>query len=124
MKPAEKALEFYRGDSFEAFMRIREMTLVEGEYVPGAYIDITGWVGLGQLRSSEDDPTVLATFAVTLGNQTTTPGSAFLRLTAAEVAALSVASGKWDVQFTLPDSTVNTFLKGNFTVVKDVSKPV
>lgn len=123
MQPATHDITIYRGDNFELFVRLREKTWSAGTntFVPGAYIDLTGQVGKAQLRETEDSSTVSAEFAVTLGNQSTTPGSAYMRLTAVQTAGITITSGKYDLQFTLAGETL-TYLKGNVTITKDVSR--
>lgn len=115
MKPGTLDLEVYRGDSFELFGRIRTTTA-------GSYLDLTGWVGIAQIRSDPDSDSVIESFSVTLGNQSTAPGSVFVRLTAAQTSDLAFTSAQWDLQFTLPDGTVRTYLKGKVTLNKDISR--
>ena len=114
MTPAQKDITLYRGDTYELFARIKDGS--------GVYRDLTGWVGLAQYRATVDDSTVLATFSVVLGNQTTAPGSFFMRLTDTVTAALTVLSGVYDLQFTFPDGTKGTYMAGKVTVTKDVSR--
>ena len=124
MKPAKLDLPIYRGDTFEAFGRIRERVLVEGVYVDGSYVNLTGLTGLAQIRTAADVPTVTATITVDIADQGVTLGGFFLRMTAVQTAVLSLATAKWDLQFTKPDDTVHTFLYGDVTLTKDISQVV
>jgi len=124
MKPAKLDLTIYRGDTFQVFGRIRERVLVDGVYVDGDLVDLTGWVGLAQMRSGVDVVEVAAVLTVDIADQGTTLGGFFLRMTAVQTAALSLTTAKYDLQFTLPDDTVHTFLYGDVTLTKDVSQVV
>jgi hypothetical protein len=123
VKPATHDIEVYRGDTYELFVRIRTRVYVEGVgWTPGPYKDLTGYTGTAQIRTTEDaaDPPA-ATFTVTIANQVTTLGGVLVRLTPAQTAALVISSGVWDMQ--LSDGTdVWTYVKGNVTVSKDVSR--
>jgi hypothetical protein len=122
--PAVKDITVKRGDTFELFARIRDKVWDAGTstYIPGPYKNLTGWTGLSQIRLTADTPDpVLATMSVVLGNQGTTPGSFFLRMTSTVTATLTV-NGVYDVQFTLPDASVQTYLGGAVTISKDVTK--
>jgi hypothetical protein len=123
MQPAEHNITIYRGDNFELFVRLREKTwnAATNTFIPGAYLDLTGQTGKAQLRQDEDSTTVAAEFTVDLGNQSTTPGSAYIRLTATQTAGLTITSGKYDLQFTVGGETL-TYLRGNVTITKDVTR--
>ena len=123
MQPAEHNITIYRGDNFELFVRLREKTwnAATNTFIPGAYIDLTGQTGKAQLRENEDATAVIAEFDVQLGNQSTTPGSAYVRLTPAQTAGITVTSGKYDLQFTVGGETL-TYLRGNVTITKDVTR--
>lgn len=124
MNPAPFDFTMKRGDTFEIFTRVREMVLVGSEYVQGDYVNITGWTGLMQARQTEDAPEIDATFDIVIADQGVTLGGYFIRMTAATSAALTFATAKYDLQFTLPDTSVHTFLTGVVTLSKDVSKVV
>lgn len=124
MKPAKLDLFVKRGDTFEVFFRVRERVLVGSEYVDGDYVNLTGWTGLCQVRQSEDAATIDVEISVVIADQVASLGGVFMRLTAAQTTALTIASGKYDLQFTKPDTTVHTFLEGTVTVSKDYSRAV
>lgn len=121
MKPASVPIDIQRGDSFEAFGRIRDTTWDGTAYVPGEYKDITGWVGKSQMRDSTDSQQVVVEFEVTLGNQETAPGSFWVRATPEQTAEI-VKSGVWDVQFTTPAGEVFTIAGGAANLGKDVTR--
>jgi hypothetical protein len=122
MKPATFDFPMTRGDTFEIFTRVKEMVLVGSEYVEGGYVNLSGWTGLMQVRQSEDAATVDATFSIVIADQGATLGGFFIRMTAATSAALTITTGKYDLQFTLPSGEVYTFLRGTITVTKDYSR--
>lgn len=124
MQPAEHPIKIYRGDSYELFVRLREKvwSSATNTFVPGDYIDLTGMTGKAQLRETKDSSTVAAEFAVTLGNQSTTPGAAYMRLTPALTSGLTIDSGFYDLQFTDGSADVQTYLAGNVEILKDVTR--
>lgn len=124
MIPAVANIEFVRGDSFSKFGRIRTKVWdgVAGAYVPGPYRDITGWVGLAQVRETVDSASVLFSFAVTLGDQVAAPGSFFLTAVPADTINLSVFAGVWDLQWTTDTGQILTYVGGTVTLKKDVSR--
>jgi hypothetical protein len=124
MIPAPFNFTMKRGDTFEIFLRMKEMVLVGTEYVEGDYVNLTDWVGLMQVRQSEDAPEIDATFDIVIADQGVVLGGFFIRMSAATSAALTIATGKYDLQFTLPDDSVFTYLSGVVTLSKDVSKVV
>lgn len=124
MIPGEKDIEFVRGDFYERFGRVRTKVwdAQAQTWVPGSYRDITGWTGICQVRETVDSETVLFSFTVTLGNQTTAPGSFFIRALPAVTQGLEVLTGVYDLQWTLPDAKVYTYVTGKVTLKKDVSR--
>ena len=124
MQPAVHDITIYRGDNYELFVRLREKVWNAGTntWIPGDYINLTGFTGKAQFRADEDASTVAVEFTVTLGNQSTVPGAAYMRLSAAQTAALTVLTGKYDLQFTDGSANTQTYLKGTVTVTKDVTR--
>lgn len=123
MNPAQYDIQLYRGDFFELTLRLREGTLSGGGYVPGNYLDLTGWEApMAQIRATEDATTILASFTTEVLNQTTTPGAVRLFLTPADTGTLPAAAAVWDVQLTDPESRVYTYLRGKVTITKDVTR--
>lgn len=129
MEPFKKDIKIRRGDTKEIFFRVRTKVWdnATSTYIPGPYKDLTGYTVTSQVRANSDATEVLATFAVTLGEQTDEVngrGAVLLKLSAAQTAAIptSQASGVYDVQFTEPDADVFTYLEGGVTFVKDVTR--
>ncbi len=124
MIPAPHNITIKRGDTYSLFARARDKVwdAINGVYVPGDYKDLTGWTGLCQLRASEDAVEIVATPAIVLGNQGTTPGSFFMNMTAAQTAGITVIQGVYDIEFTTPAGEVYTYLGGTWSLSKDVSK--
>lgn len=123
MQPALQDLAIYQGDSYDFFFRVRERVYdpVLGDFVPGDYINLTGWSGKSQIRATVEATDVLAEFSVTFTDQTTAPGGVLLRLTAAQTTALP-PSGVWDVQLTNPAGEIRTFIAGRVTVAREVTR--
>lgn len=124
MIPAVHNITIKRGDTYSLFCRARDKVwdAPSGTYVPGPYKDLTGYVGSCQLRPSEDSTSVSATPTVELGNQSTAPGSFFVRLTDDETAAITDLNGVYDVQFVTPAGETYTYVGGTWTLSKDVTR--
>lgn len=117
------------GDYKEIFFRVRDRVFNSGtgEWEPGSYRNLTGYTILSQVRLTEDDPTPLLTFTSTLGNQAEPvngTGSVLLKLTGTQTGGVSrtTTKAKWDVQMTDPAGDPATYIAGDVTFVKDVSR--
>ena len=126
MQPAQYDIQVYRGDYFELTLRLRGGELVGEGYVPGDYMDLTGWTPKAEIRTNEDASTPLASFTCQLLDQTQTGsvGGVYLFLPSAQSALLQVPTAVWDIQIA-DDSTpprVFTYLRGKVTVTKDVTR--
>lgn len=110
--------ETIRGDSFTKS--------VEVTHQDQPAFDYTGTTILMQVKSDSEDSTALLEATPT----PTIPGPgemAFtIEFTAAEIGGLPVTPPQsefvYDIEFTLPDSTVRTYLSGKFVVYADVSR--
>lgn len=124
MIPAPHNIVIKRGDTFSRFIRARDKVWdsASGTYIPGPYKDLTGWVGTCQFRSDFDAAEVAATATVVLGNQITTPGSFFINMTDEVTSAITEESGVWDAQFVTPAGEVHTYIGGQWTLSKDVTR--
>ena len=124
MIPAPHDIVIKRGDTFSLFARARDKVwdAGTGQYIAGPYKDLTGWVGLCQLRATEDSATVIATPTIVIGNQVTALGSFFMNMTDAETGAITALEGVYDIQFTTPAAEVYTYVGGIWTLSKDVSR--
>lgn len=126
MKKATYKIEFVRGDSYELFGRVRTKVwdAETSTYVPGPYRDLTGWVGRAQVRTALNSTTVLFSFDVELGNQSTTPGSFFIKAQPADTSSLAdnQLAGVWDLEWTSPDGEVITPVGGQVALEGDVSR--
>lgn len=124
MIPAVHDIKIKRGDTYSLFGRIRDKVWdgVTQTYIAGPYKNITGWTGLCQLRANEDAVDISAVGTITLGNQTTVPGSFFMTMSKTVTAALTGASGVYDIQFTTPAGEDYTYVGGKWTLLKDVSR--
>lgn len=130
MQPGTQDITIYQGDDYELFFRVRALVWDPdanggaGGYVPGDYVDLTGFTPKAQIRPSAGSATLLAEFTATLANQTDpdTKGGVYLTLDSAETTDLPTTGGKWDVQLT-EDATlkVQTYLRGSVTVTAEVT---
>ncbi len=118
MVPATKDLTLYRGDSFDLPVRLRQK-LINGSL--GDPVDLTGCTVDAEIRSTEDEAGVVATFGCDLDADPTT-GIVTLSLTKVETAALT-GGGVWDMQITFPDGKTQTYLAGKVYLTKDVTRP-
>jgi hypothetical protein len=128
MRPAPQDLDITRGDFFSFFFRIKDKN-PDGS--TGDFHDLTGWTGIAQIRESVDAPTPLAEFDINFADQTAYPGGVLISLDEVVTATLNFTGntvskviGVWDVQLTNELGEPNTFLTGNVTLWKDVSRPV
>lgn len=69
-----------QGEDFELQIIIKDSN--------GTPINLTGNTYAGQIRSKYDSSTIIATFTITLGNQTTDPGLVYIRLSNTDTAAI------------------------------------
>jgi len=112
--PASKDFTHYRGDTFRVRMRLKDAS--------DAYIDLTGYTFLCELRTDPGDA-VAETFVVSLLTQSgPTLGGVELLLTAAETKALAPANYKWDLEVTFPGGDVQTPIGGKWVLSADVSR--
>jgi hypothetical protein len=108
-QPTEQDLCIYRGDTGRL-----KLTVSSG----GAPLNVSTATWDADIRATEDDATVLASFTVTpVGGDT---ASVYIDLPAAASAQLD-GDALYDVQMTLA-GTVQTLLRGKITVTKDVSR--
>lgn len=85
-------------------------------------MDLTGWTGRSQIRPNESSAVILGTFTVTIADQVAVPGGVLLDMAPADTSLLPVTGGKYDVELTAPDGTVRTYLKGDVTVLPEVTR--
>src|SRR5262245_1982014 len=120
MLPGTKNLQMYRGDSFAMHIRLstKDPDLVV------SYPDLTGFTIDAQIRETEDNATILATFDTEMDDQGDPDGmGGFVISMDADTTDDLPAKGKYDVQVTWPDTTKKTYLRGDVTVTKDVTRP-
>ncbi len=115
--PAVYDIEIYIGDDFSLPIRLK---------ADNVYVNLTGWTGRAQLRNGVG--TLLATFTVTVGNQSTTPGLVTVSMANTITSGLSPSGNSptttavYDVELTDTGSKVRTYLAGTATVVIDVTR--
>lgn len=128
MQPYTHPITVYRGDYFSEAFRIRSrvwnqvLNGGQGGWEPGPYRPLTGWSGIFQVRTTPDDTAIAASGTVTLMDQNVLPGSLTYALDAEATATLNGAVYVYDVQLTDETGKPRTFLAGQVTVIKDVSR--
>lgn len=120
--------DVYRGDRRELYFRYRESTIVNGEEVPGDYIDLTGWVPTGKIKLSLDDPpeAIVAQWSCTLDDQTNpdTKGGVTCVLLPAESQKLDEPKYVYDIQLVKDAANIKTAIYGEIKTIKDVTPNV
>lgn len=113
MLPVTKNISVYQGDTFSLLFRLREKNL---DGTPGPYLNLTGATVEAKI-AKKSDGSVSATFTSEITSAT--GGEALITLTPTQSAKLD-ENGKWDAQVTFPDGRVQTYLRGNVTLLKQV----
>lgn len=96
----------YQGDEVDFTLRLRE-----SDALPAVYRDLTGKVGKAQLRPSAGSSTLLASFTITVLDQTASATRGAVRVfcssaTMESVPAFTEANpARWDLQLTNADGT-------------------
>ncbi len=127
--PFKKDIKVRFGDTKEVFFRVRDLEWDDAQekFVPGAYRDLTGVTVTAQIRETLDSNNPLVSFTATLGTQSDLSlgrGSVSLRLTPAQTAAIprETSTGKWDCEFEYPSGDTFTYIEGDVTFTKDVTR--
>ena len=84
-------------------------------------LDLTGKTLRGQIRRRLSDAEPAATFTFTIANQTTNTGEAQWSLTAAETAALTADTHRYDIEL-VDGTTVTRLLEGEAFVSGEVTR--
>lgn len=116
MLPASRNLTIYAGDTFEMSVRLREKT-VDG--LPGNPVNLAGCTPKSQIRATEDSSTVIAEFSCALD---TDPTTGIINVSLAASTTATLVGGVWDLQLTFPDGKIRTYVKGNVSVQKEVTR--
>jgi hypothetical protein len=123
MLPGVLNLGVYQGDRYEVFLRIRELIWDEGTetWVPGDYLDLTGYIVKAEIKVNKTQVAPTASFAPTILDQVTTKGGVMLLLTPTESKKLTASSYVWDCEISEDADHVQTFVAGTVTVVAEVT---
>jgi len=113
MEPAPLDLKIVRGDKFTCFFRVKQ--------AGGTYINLTGYTAAAQIRQTDGDGAVAATFTAVIGDQTAFPGSVLLTLLKAVTTTLTPGTLVWDCEVIDGAGEPRTVLAGKVTVLKDVT---
>lgn len=114
MIPANYNLTLYQGDEFEMVVRMR---LAQAKVE-----DLTGLVGIAQIRATYDAP-VMASFTVTIMNQSTDKGKIRLFLPSSESASLVPGHAVYDLSLAQNDGAHRkTRLSGKVIIKPRVSR--
>ena len=112
--PVNRNLNIYQGDSFALVFRLRTRT-PQGTTQP---INLTGATAKAQIRNKTTEALVVE-FQVDFPNRMN--GEVRISLTPEQTSALK-ENARWDVQVSFSDGTVRTYLKGNVTLGKQVTR--
>jgi len=104
----------YRGDDW-----IKKFTLINNSDPSYNY---AGTTVLMQVKADTED--TVSVLQATPTPDTATLGRAIIdiNIPGAQVAAVSPGEYVYDIQYTLPDGRIRTYLKGSFTVTADTSR--
>jgi hypothetical protein len=126
MIAASYNISLYQGDSYSVAFILRDVLRdqsnvpilsTSGNYVAGLALNLSAATVTAQIRTTEDDPSVAASFTVV--KDTNTTGKVTLSLSPAQTSLLSI--GRYDVQVTFADNSVLTVLRGAIKTTKDVT---
>jgi hypothetical protein len=123
--PGRADITLYQGDDFDYTFRLRGKN---ADGTPGSYLDLTGFIGKAEIRSSAASATALATFSVAVdADQSANRGVVHMSLGHTATAALPVTTStsiyKWDVQLTTPSGKIQTYLSGDVKVIAEITRP-
>lgn len=110
--PATKNITIYQGDTFVFPFRVKTRSGINT--VP---VDLTGASAQAQIRAK--DGTILAEFAAEITDPL--EGQVRLTLSNTQTAALT-QKGIWDCQIIRADGTVKTYLAGQVSLAKEVTR--
>lgn len=122
--PGVVNLQVYQGDRYELFFRVRLRTLdTDGvTWIPGAYVDLTGWNPTSEIRKEKADASPIGSFECSLGDQTTLPGSVLCVLKPSVSVLLTESNYYYDVQLELDADNITTYLQGQILVTLEVTR--
>ena len=115
MEPAILDLSGPRGDTFTKPIRIKLKS-------DGSYVNLTGKTVTAQMRLQPDDTVIVATYNVTVHDQTVTPGGVTLGLTPSITATIMPDTYYWDLQVEGDPTDVTTYVRGRHIVLPDVTR--
>lgn len=104
------SLEIYRGDSYA------RRFLLWSDTASSVPVDLTGVTAAAQIRAAPDLPVMVTPVCVV-----TLPNIIDLHVAAADSALAD--SGRWDLQLTYSDGTIQTVLSGRVLVTADITQP-
>lgn len=111
---ADTPLSITRGDDVSFTFRIADDT-------PGTYKDLSTYTPAAQVRESPDATAVLAAFTITDYDNGASDRGIICELDAADTAEFP-ARAYWDLQLTDPEGKVRTYLSGEVTTARDVTR--
>lgn len=125
-KPAVINLDAYQGDRLEVFFRVRNRSFNEQlqMWVPGDYVNLTGWTAKGHVKASKSTVDPLTAFEFTISDQAITPGGVTAYLTPDKTALLTAEKYLYDIQLTNGPANVITYLAGEIRVTAEVTRGV
>lgn len=124
--PAVINLQAYQGDRFEVTLRIRDRAWNEefGDFIPGDYINLTGYTAKGHVKVSKDIPDFVAAFTFDFADQEDQPGMLTAYLLPEQTAKFSGPEYQYDIQLWDDTERVTTYLAGTIKVDQEVTRGV
>lgn len=114
LHPGTYSFSVYRGDTYEWWFIIKAYDPASGALVP---VDTSGWRFKAEIRVSPDAPLMASLQEMARDDAA---GTIAMRLTN-DQSRLITSSGVWDLEAILPDGWVRTVLRGQVTLVTDVT---
>lgn len=108
LKPKRYDIEVYQGDSFEFNLELSYQTIPT---------DVTGWVGLCQVRDSAD--LLIGTAAVSIVGP---PANGVIKVNFDSMTNSPEGEYRYDLQMTDAGGKKRTFIGGKLTITVDVSE--
>lgn len=111
--PGTYNFSVYRGDTYEWWFVLGNL----GSGIDPQPLDIGGWRFKAEIRASPDSPLMASMQEVARDDAA---GIVAMRLTNQQ-SRLITASGFWDLEAITPEGWVRTVLRGNVTLISDVT---
>lgn len=117
--PAQVDLPVYRGDPVDASFRLYS---TPDRGVTKTYLDLTGYTGRAQVRSSADDDVVLLELVVEVADPQEGDLLGVVMISSGPTGDVPPGFAVWDLELTPPGGSPRTWLAGAVPVTGDVTR--